>query len=108
MPINRNDLWPLNLRECIKLHKYLHRVIHTLRDPAFVDGVMHRAQDNRARVGSKSWLIGQLMLRPGGTTASEAMRVTRWPSVSMVQQARICGLELVTQRTGRTVRFYAR
>jgi hypothetical protein len=65
-------------------------------------------QTNRARYGSKSWQIGQLLLRPEGCTASEAMRLVGWPSVSMVQQARICGLQLIKERMGRNVRFYAR
>jgi hypothetical protein len=65
-------------------------------------------QTNRARYGSKSWQIGQLLLRAEGCTANEVMRAVNWPSVSMVQQARICGLQLVRQRMGRNVRFFAR
>lgn len=65
-------------------------------------------QVNRARYGSKSYQIGQLLLRPEGCTAQEAMTMVGWPSVSMVSQARICGLQLVKERTGRSMRFFAR
>jgi hypothetical protein len=63
---------------------------------------------NRAREGSASWRIGQMMLRPEGVTGPEARAAVNWPSVSMPQQAQICGLEYTTQRTGRTVRYFAR
>lgn len=63
---------------------------------------------NRAREGSASWRIGQMMLRPEGVTGPEAREAVGWPSVSMPQQASICGLEYTTQRTGRVVRYFAR
>lgn len=63
---------------------------------------------NRAREHSKSWLIGQMMLRPEGVTAREASAAVGWPSVSLPQQAQICGLTCTTQRTGREVRYFAR
>lgn len=63
---------------------------------------------NRARHGSKSWQIGQMMLRPEGVTGPEACAAVGWPSVSMPQQAQICGLTYTTQRIGRSVRYFAR
>jgi hypothetical protein len=63
---------------------------------------------NRAREGSASWRIGQMMLRPEGVTGPEAREAVGWPSVSLPQQASICGLQFTTQRTGRTVRYFAR
>lgn len=62
---------------------------------------------NRARAGSKSRLIGDMMMRPEGVTAREAMTAAGWPSVSLPQQAGICGLAYTTQRTGREVRYFA-
>jgi hypothetical protein len=62
---------------------------------------------NRARVGSKSHTVGQMMLRPEGVTGPEAQAATGWPSISMPQQAAICGLAFTTQRIGRTVRYFA-
>jgi hypothetical protein len=70
------------------------------------DGQAHPV--NRARHGSKSWQVGQMMLRPEGVTGPEACAVTGWPSISMPQQATICGLTFTTQRIGRTVRYFAR
>lgn len=66
-----------------------------------------QAPVNRARLGSKSHLIGQMMLSPNGVTAAEAMAAVGWPSVSLPQQAAICGLPFTTQRMGRVVRYYA-
>jgi hypothetical protein len=67
-----------------------------------------QAAVNRARVGSKSWQIGQMMLRPEGVTGPEARAAVGWPSVSMPQQAAICGLTYTEQRVGRSVRYFAR
>lgn len=65
-------------------------------------------QVNRARQGTASWTIGEMMLRPEGVTGPEARAAVGWPSVSMPQQAAICGLSYTVQRTGRTVRYFAR
>jgi hypothetical protein len=62
---------------------------------------------NRARPGSKGHLVGQLMLRPQGVTREEACEATGWPSISLPQRARECGLAYTTQRTGRIVRYFA-
>lgn len=62
---------------------------------------------NTARAGTKSHLIGQMMLRPEGVTGREAIAAANWPSVSLPQQARACGLSFTTQRTGREVRYFA-
>lgn len=63
---------------------------------------------NRARPNSKSWQVGQMMLRPEGVTGSEACAAVGWPSISMPQQATICGLAFTTTRVGRAVRYFAR
>lgn len=63
---------------------------------------------NHARVGSKSWQVGEMMLRPEGVTGPEAREAVGWPSISMPDQARICGLTVTTQKIGRTVRYFAR
>jgi hypothetical protein len=60
-----------------------------------------------ARPGSKSYQIGTMMLRPEGVTAREAANAVGWPSVSLPQQAGMCGLQFTTQRTGRVVRYFA-
>ena len=49
-----------------------------------------------------------MMLRPEGVTGREACAVVGWPTVSLPQQASICGLTFTTQRTGREVRYFAR
>lgn len=63
---------------------------------------------NRARPGSKTFVIGEMLLRPEGVSGREVMAATGWPSVSLPQQARSCGIEFTTQRMGREVRYYAR
>lgn len=62
---------------------------------------------NRARRGSKSWQIGEMLMRPDGVTGPEVCAALGWPSVSIPQQAAICGLQFRTERIGRTVRYYA-
>lgn len=62
---------------------------------------------NRARHGSKSWQIGQMLMRPEGVTGPEICAALGWPSVSIPQQAEICGLQVRTERMGRTVRYFA-
>jgi hypothetical protein len=65
------------------------------------------AQVNSARANTKGWTVGQLMLRPQGVTREEACAATGWPSISLPQRARECGLSYTTQRTGRIVRYFA-
>ena len=65
------------------------------------------ASFNQARPGSKAWQIGQMLLRPEGVTGNEVCAAMNWPSVSMPAQARMCGIEFTTQRTGREVRYFA-
>ena len=65
------------------------------------------AARNKARAGSKSFLVGEMMLRASGVTGAEAQAATGWPSISLPQQARNCGLTYTTQRTGREVRYFA-
>jgi len=68
--------------------------------------VTHSAR-NAAPPRSKAYLVGQMMLRPEGVSGPEAMAATGWPSISLPQQASICGLTFTTQRTGRAVRYFA-
>jgi hypothetical protein len=63
---------------------------------------------NRARPGSKTHAIGEMLLREEGTTGPEICAIMNWPSVSVPAQARACGLEVYTQRTGRVVRYFVR
>lgn len=63
---------------------------------------------NSAKPGSKAYQIGQMLLRPEGVTRTEIMTAMQWPSVSIPQQAAICGIEFTTQKTGREVRYFAR
>jgi hypothetical protein len=62
---------------------------------------------NQAKPGSKSHLIGQMMRRADGVSGREAMAAAGWPSVSLPQQARACGMAFTTRRFGREVRYYA-
>jgi hypothetical protein len=58
--------------------------------------------------GTKAQLVGRLMLRPEGVTGPEAMAATGWPSISLPQQAAMCGLSYTTKREGRYVRYFAK
>lgn len=62
---------------------------------------------NQARLGSKAWQVGQMLLRPEGVTGQEICAALNWPSVSIPAQARACGLSFTTRREGRSVRYWA-
>lgn len=62
---------------------------------------------NRARPGTKAHRIGQMLMRPEGVTAREICAEVAWPSVSIPQQANICGIQTTSQRMGREVRYFA-
>lgn len=66
------------------------------------------APQNRARMGTKNYQVGSMLLRPEGVTPQEAMAATGWTSISMPEMARICGIEYTTQKTGRITRYFAR
>lgn len=63
--------------------------------------------ENRARPGSKAHKIGEMLLRPEGVTGPEICTAMGWPSVSIPAQAQAAGLQITSQRTGRTVRYWA-
>ena len=63
---------------------------------------------NKAKVGTKAHLIGQMLLRPEGVNRAEAMEATGWPSVSIPQQAELCGLKYDCRTiNGREKRYFA-
>jgi hypothetical protein len=71
-------------------------------------GTMVNQPVNRARRGSKAHQIGEMLLRPEGATGREICTAMGWPSVSVPAQARAAGIDVISQRTGREVRYYAR
>jgi hypothetical protein len=84
------------------------RMVAKAMDTSLSLGGTVAARTNQARPGTKAWRIGQMFLRPEGVTGREVMQAMNWPSVSMPQQARACGIEFTTQRMGREVRYFAR
>jgi hypothetical protein len=70
-------------------------------------GSMINQPMNSARRGTKAHRIGEMLLRPEGVTGREIMAEMNWPSVSVPAQARAAGIAVVSQRTGREVRYYA-
>lgn len=58
------------------------------------------------REGSKLETIVKMLQRPTGCTSKEVLEATKWPSVSMPQQAKAAGIELATEKTGRTTRYW--
>lgn len=62
---------------------------------------------NRAKPGSKTHIVGELLLRPEGVSYREALAATGWRQLSLPPIIAACGLNFTTQRTGREVRFFA-
>jgi hypothetical protein len=60
-----------------------------------------------ARPGSKTALAGSMLTRPNGCTRQEILAATGWPTVSVQQVARSCGLAISQRREGRNVRYFA-
>ena len=58
------------------------------------------------RKGSKLAICAQLLLRPEGCTAAEVLAATKWPAVSMPQQARAAGLKLKKEKDGKVTRYW--
>lgn len=50
------------------------------------------------RASSKVEIIANLLKRPGGCTTKDVLDATKWPSVSMPQQARAAGLTLQKEK----------
>lgn len=86
----------------------LRMVAAAMNDEAMFAAAQAPTQLNMARRGSKAHQIGEMLLRPEGVTGPEICTAMGWPSVSVPQQARTCGLAVTSQRMGRVVRYYAR
>jgi len=65
------------------------------------------AQMNTAKPGSKTWMVGQMALRPEGVTVAQALEATGWNLLSMPPTLRDCGLQFTKVRHGRIVTYYA-
>lgn len=80
-------------------------------DKAFAQNFNHSsfgaAMVNRARAGSKNYIIGEMISRPDGVTSQEALVVTGWKTISIPEIARFCGLQIVAQKRGRITRYFA-
>jgi hypothetical protein len=60
-----------------------------------------------SRGQSKTAMVGEMLLRFDGCTAAEVMAACNWPSVSMPQQAKACGLTLRKDKvSGEPTRYY--
>ena len=84
------------------------RMVHACKGNLAFGSTAASTAVNRARPGSKAYQIGQMLLRPEGTTGPEVCQAMGWPRVSMPAQARAAGLEVYSQRTGRVVRYFVR
>lgn len=56
--------------------------------------------------GSKTAMIADLMMRPGGCTTADVLAATGWTAVSMPAQAALAGLDLRKERVGGLTRYY--
>ena len=73
-----------------------------------ITGTIAARQMNTARAGTKTHAVGELILRPEGATAAEAMAATGLgPRINLRHYARACGLAVTTQRTGNETRYFA-
>jgi hypothetical protein len=69
-------------------------------------GASSEGQRNRAKPGTETHLVGEMMLRPEGVTRTELIHATGGP-ISIPGRARACGIEFIKQRIGREVRYFA-
>lgn len=56
----------------------------------------------------KAFDIAALMRRPNGCTADEVLQLTGWKAVSMPQQAKLAGVELVIDKSKKPFRYMAK
>jgi hypothetical protein len=70
-------------------------------------GTSSEAPRNRAKPGTQSHLIGEMLLRPEGVTQAEIQVATGGRSRHVPSRARACGIEITSQRMGRAIRYFA-
>jgi hypothetical protein len=70
-------------------------------------GASSEGQRNSAKPGTQSHLVGEMLLRPEGVTQAEIQVVTGGRSRHVPSRARACGIEIFSQRTGRSIRYFA-
>lgn len=59
------------------------------------------------RPGSKLEIVAGLLKRPGGCTTADILAATKWPSVSVPQQARAAGLTLAKEKVDGVTHYSA-
>jgi len=65
-----------------------------------------KAKAKKRTAGSKTALIGSMLLDPKGCTAAEVLKATGWPAVGMPAQAKACGLKLRKVKDGKVTRYF--
>ena len=98
----------LDARKAANWVKICLRLVATAKRDDLALATPARAQINRARRGTKAHRIGEMLLRQEGASGPEICREMGWPSVSVPAQARAAGIDVISQRMGREVRYYAR
>lgn len=79
----------------------------TARAPKIAPEAAPKVAVAGVRAGSKTALIGEMLLRSQGCTTAEVLEASGWPSVSMPQQAKACGLALRKEKEkGQPTRYY--
>lgn len=58
------------------------------------------------RAGSKTEAIHALLTRKEGCTTADVLKETGWPSVSMPQQAKNCGLTISKEKVDKVTRYW--
>lgn len=76
----------------------------TIKNPP--DAKVAKAKAKKRAAGSKTSLIGSMLLDPKGCTTAEVLKATGWPAVGMPQQAKACGLKLRKVKDGKVTRYF--
>jgi hypothetical protein len=66
-----------------------------------------RAKAAAGEAGSKTDIVGKLLVRAGGCSGREILEATGWPTVSVPAMAKACGLKLRREKTkGEPTRYF--
>jgi hypothetical protein len=69
-----------------------------------VDGL---GETIKAKPGTKAKMVGELLQRPKGLSNKEARKATGYQTISIAQQAKMCGLQVTKRKVGKETRYFA-
>lgn len=100
--------YDLKASEIERLKRYHLGVVRAL-DLLSAEVLKPKHKGNGKKRGSICRAIGKLLIRPHGCTAKEICKLTGWPSVHVVTQAKLAGLVKFRKikKPGKLTRYYA-